>query len=106
MPPQPYRAFLLVDRLEGTADGILADDLAHAEQLRKDSVAAQRGDMGVALVTGEHGEHRRPHNVGLLGCVGTAVAQRQLGDQGVEQSARLEEIDEERSCPSGVNAAS
>src|SRR5271166_5237236 len=43
MPAQPRRAFLLLDRLEGPADRILADDLAHAEQLRKDSVAAQRG---------------------------------------------------------------
>src|SRR5271165_3015835 len=39
MPAQPRRAFLLLDRLEGPADRILADDLAHAEQLRKDSVA-------------------------------------------------------------------
>ena len=99
MPAQPRRAFHLLDRLEGPADRILADDLAHAEQLRKNSVAAQRGDMGVALVTGEHGEHRRPHNVALLGRVGTAVAQRTVGDQGVEQSARLEEMDEERQLP-------
>ena len=99
MPAQPRRAFLLLDRLEGPADRILADDLAHAEQLRKNSVAAQRGDMGVALVTGEHGEHRRPHNVALLRRVGTAVAQRTVGDQGVEQSARLEEINEERQLP-------
>jgi hypothetical protein len=55
--------------------------------------------MGVALVAGQHSEHRRPQNVALLWRVGTAVAQRTVGDQGVEQSARLEEMDEERQLP-------
>ena len=90
---------ILLDRLEGPADRVLADDLAHAERFRKDSVAAQRSDMGVALVAGQHGEHRRPHNVALLWRIGIAVAQRTVGDQGVEQSARLEEINEERQLP-------
>ena len=80
MPAQPRRALIRLDRLEGPADRILADDLAHAEQFRKDSVAAQRSDMGVALLAGEHGEHRRPHNVALLWRVGTAIAQRTVGD--------------------------
>src|SRR5208283_1942521 len=40
---------------------------AHIAALRCDAVLPelQRSDMGVALVTGQHGEHRRPHNVAL-----------------------------------------
>ena len=55
--------------------------------------------MRVALVAGEHGEHRRSQNVALLGRVRTPVAQRTIGDQDVKKSARLEEMDEERQLP-------
>jgi hypothetical protein len=96
---QPGGAFRLVDRLEGAPDRVLADDLLHPQELRRHSVAAQRRDMRVALVAGEHGEHRRSHNVVSVGHVRTAVAQRTVGHQGVKQSARLEEMDEERQLP-------
>ena len=96
MLAQPCRAFLLVDRLESAPYRILADDLFHAEQLGQDGVAAQRRDMGVTLVASEHGEHRRAENVALLRGVGTAVAQRTVDDEGVEQPGRFEEMDEER----------
>ncbi len=56
------------------------------DRARDRMTASQRSDMGVAIVTGQHGEHRHPHNVALLGRVGTAVA-------------RLEEMDEERQLP-------
>src|SRR5271166_5904661 len=56
---QPGGAFRLVDRLEGAPDRVLADDLLHPQELRQHSVTAQRRDMRVALVAGEHGEHRR-----------------------------------------------
>ena len=96
---QPGGAFRLVDRLEGAPDRVLADNLLHPQELRQHSVAAQRRDMRVALVAGEHGEHRRSQNVAPLGRVRTPVAQRTVGDQGVKKSARLEEMDEERQLP-------
>ena len=52
--------------------------------------------MGVALVASEHGEHRRAENVALLRGVGTAVSQRTVDDEGVEQPGCFEEMDEER----------
>ena len=96
---QPGGAFRLVDRFEGAPDRVLADDLLHPQELRQHSVAAQRRDMRVVLVAGEHGEHRRSQNVAPVGRVRTPVAQRTVGDQGVKKSARLEEINEERQLP-------
>ena len=55
--------------------------------------------MRVTPVPGEHGEHRRAQNVALCGRVRTAAAERTVGDQRVEQPARLEEINEERQLP-------
>jgi hypothetical protein len=39
MPAQPHRAFRLVDRLEGPADRVLADNLLHPQELRQRSAA-------------------------------------------------------------------
>src|SRR5271165_6250133 len=96
---QPGGAFRLVDRLEGAPDRVLADNLLHPQELRQHSLAAQRRDMRVAPVAGEHGENRRSQNVASVGRVRTPVAQRTVGDQGVKKSARLEEMDEERQLP-------
>ncbi len=96
---QPGGAFRLIDRLEGAPDRVLADNLLHPQELRQHSLAAQRRDMRVAPVAGEHGEHRPSQNVAPVGRVRTPVAQRTVGDQGVKQSARLEEMDEERQLP-------
>jgi hypothetical protein len=59
-------------------------------------VAAQRRNMRVAPVAGQHREHRRAENVALLRRVRAHIAQRTVGDEGVEQPGRLEEVDEER----------
>ena len=99
MPAQPEGAFRFVDGREGAPHGVLADDLLHAQQLRQHGVAAQRGDVGVARVASQHGEHRRAENVALLGRIGAHVAQRTIGDEGVEQPALLEKVDEERQLP-------
>ena len=96
MTAQPSRAFRLTDRLEGPPDRVLADNLLHPQEFRQHRVAAQRRDMRVALVAGEHGQHRRAENVPLPGRVRAQIAQRTVGDQGVEQPARLEKVDEER----------
>ena len=91
MTPQPNRAFRLADRLEGPPDGVLADDLLHPQKLRQHGVAAQRHDMRVALVAGQHRQHRRSKDVALLWRVRAHIAQRTVGHERVEQPARLEE---------------
>ena len=96
MTPQPNRAFRLANRLEGAPDGVLADDLFHSQKLRQHGVAAQRRDMRVAPVAGEHREHRRAQNVAPLRRVRAHVAQRAIGHERLKQPARLEEVDEER----------
>jgi hypothetical protein len=99
MTTQPSRAFGFVDRLEGAPDRILADDLLHPQKIRQHSVAAQRRNMRIAPVAGEHREHRRADNVALAGRIRAHIAQRTVGHEGVEQPGRLEEIDEERQLP-------
>lgn len=96
---QPDGPSGLVDRLEGATDRVLADDLPHPQKFRQHGVAAQRRDMRVALVAGEHGKHRRAENVPLARRVRAQIAQRTVGYQGVEQSGRFEEVDEERQLP-------
>ena len=63
------------------------------------STAAQRCDVGVALMSGEPAEHHCPQNVAFLRRVGARIAQRTIGNEGVKQTALLEEIDEERQLP-------
>jgi len=96
---QPDGPFRLVDRLEGAPDRVLADDLLHPQELRQHGVAAQRRDMRVAPVAGEHGKHHRAENVPPPRRVRAQIAQRTVGHQGVEQSGRFEEVDEERQLP-------
>ena len=99
MAAQPARAFRLVDRFEGAPDRIFADDPFHAEQLRQHRVAAQRRDMGVALVASQHRQHRRAQNVPLPGRVGALITERAVRHEGIKQPARLEKIYEERQLP-------
>ena len=86
---QPDGPSRLVDRLEGATDRVLADNLLHPKELRQHGVAAQRRDMRVALVAGEHGKHRRAENVPLARRVRAQIAQRTVGHEGVEQSGRF-----------------
>jgi len=74
MTSQPYRAFRLADRLEGPPDGVLADHLLHPQKLGQHGVAAQRRDMRVALVAGQHRQHRRSKDVALLRRVRAHIA--------------------------------
>jgi hypothetical protein len=96
MTAQPSRAFGLVDRLEGAPHRVLADDLLHSQEFRQHGVAAQRRDMRITPVAGEHRQHRRAENVPPPWRVRAHIAQRTVGDEGVEQPGRLEEVDEER----------
>jgi len=99
MTAQPGRAFGLVDRREGASYRVLADNLLHPQKVRQHGVAAQRRNMRVALVAGQHGQHRRAKNVALAGRVRAHIAQRTVGDERVKQPGRLEEVDEERRLP-------
>ena len=55
--------------------------------------------MRVAPVAGEHGKHHRAENVPPPRRVRAQIAQRTVGHEGVEQSGRFEEVDEERQLP-------
>jgi hypothetical protein len=54
MPPQPLPAGRLLDAAEGPPHAVFADHLAHPQKLRVDAVVADRVDVGVALVAGQH----------------------------------------------------
>ena len=99
MTSQPVRARFFLDRRERPPNRVLADDLAHVEKLGQHAVAPQRRDMRVALVPGQHRQHRRPQHVALLGRVRTGVTQRAIRHQRLEQPRGLQKIDEERQLP-------
>jgi len=65
---QPRRAGRLVDAFERPAQRILADDLGHAQRLRRHGVAAQRGDVGVAPVPGQQPQHQRAQHIAFVVC--------------------------------------
>ena len=93
MSPHPRRARLLLDRREGVAHRVLADDLPHAGEARQqDPVAAQRRDMRIALVSSQHRQHRRAQNVAGLGRIRALnVVQRTIGDERIEQTLQSSE---------------
>ena len=65
-PGQPVR---FADLGQATAHQILAANLAHAEQGRIHRITAQRGDVGVAAMAGQHRQQDRAQQVALLRCV-------------------------------------
>ena len=58
------------------AQRTFADDLAHAQNLRTNPVAAQAGNMRVAVVPGENRQKPGAKNVPLVGSDAAAVGQR------------------------------
>ena len=70
--------------------------LLMSSKLGQHAVAAQRRDMRIALVAGQHRQHRRPQHVARLGRVRARVVQRAIRDERLEQTRRLQKIDEER----------
>ena len=74
MTLQPRAAFVFSDGFEAPADGILADDLLHAQQLGQNRVVTQRRDVGITLVPGQNREHRCAKHIALLRRVRARIA--------------------------------
>jgi hypothetical protein len=92
---QPGGAGGLLGLQERAAHRVLAQDPAHAQQLRVDPVGADRGDVRVATLAGQHRQQQRPQQVDVGRGVGRAPRQRALFHPGLEEFGRLEEFDEE-----------
>ena len=89
MALQPFQAFLLIDRFQSAAHRVLADDPLHAEQFGQHAVAAQRGDMRVALMARQHCQHDRAQHVANLRRIRASVEQRAVRDPGLEAARDL-----------------
>jgi hypothetical protein len=74
--PQPVPALVRAHPRQRPAQSVLADDLAHAENLRADPVPAQCGDMSIAMLPRQDRQQPGPQNIPLMGGVATAVKQR------------------------------
>ena len=55
------------------AQRVFADELVHAQGLRCQRVAAQRGDVRVAPVPGQQPQQQRAQHVALVWCIAAAV---------------------------------
>jgi hypothetical protein len=93
---QPRQAGTLLDPVEAAAHRILTHQLVHPQQRRIDRVAAQRRDVGVAPMPGQHREHHGAEDITLVRSVRACVFQRAIRYKVVEHRAQLEKIDEER----------
>ena len=80
MPIPPSAFFHFGDALKVISQGILGDDLAHAQLIRIDSIAAYRSHMRITFVARQYRDHPRPQHFGFTGRVGVR-SQRFLGPQ-------------------------
>jgi hypothetical protein len=64
---QPGQACGCANRRQAAAHRVLADNLAHAEQRRVHRITAQRSDVRVAPMSGQHGQHHSAEQVALGG---------------------------------------
>ena len=92
---QPGQALHFVDLLQVAAYRLLADHLVHAEQRRVYRIAPERGDVGVAPMTGQHRQQHGAEQVTLARCVWAAQPERAVRHPGLEQAGLLEIVDEE-----------
>jgi hypothetical protein len=77
------------------AQAFVADDLGHAENLRRHRIASQSRDMGITSLAIEDREQPRPQNVSNGRCVGTRVSHRAACDPALEQSGNFQKFGEE-----------
>jgi hypothetical protein len=95
----PALAGGLVDTLQRPAQRILADDLVHAQRLRRHRVAAQRGDVRVASVPGQQPQHQRAQHVALVRGIAAAVLQRAARHPALEHAGGGQELGKEHQLP-------
>ena len=99
MAAQPRHRLLTIRALlhqtqHGASNGVLARHLLHAQQLRGDGVATQRGDMRKAIVAADHRQHLRAQDIAYCQCPVAGVAQRRVLDPIREKAADLKELRE------------
>ena len=93
---QPLHARGLVDLRQRPPQRIFADDFAHAEQRRVDRIAAQRRDVGIAPVPGQHRQQQGAEHVAFARRVRAGEQQRAIRHPAVEQAALLQVLNEKR----------
>lgn len=72
---------------------------AHPQHPGIHAIIAQRRDMRVAAVTGQHRQQPRAQNVLLARRVRTRVSQRAVGKPALPQPGRVQKLDEVRQLP-------
>ena len=94
VPLQPGQPLLDRDCRQAPAQRILADDPAHAHEFRQDAVRAQRGDMRIAPVPGQHGKYPGAVYVPDFWRIGARIFERAIRVQSIENTRDLQELDE------------
>ena len=59
---------------ESPTQTIVSDDFAYAQDFGRHTIATQRGDMGVAILSRQYTQQRGAQDVNNFGGVGTGVA--------------------------------
>jgi len=99
MPSQPHRAVIFVDRREGAPNGVLANDLVHAEKLWKNAYrnVTPLCEHNACAQTTSTASPFPTHRV-FSARSGSCNA-RAIRHESVEQASRFQKIDEERQLP-------
>jgi len=93
---QPVQTLRFCDLRQPAADRVLAHHALHAEQFGIHRLAAQRGDVRVAAVPGQHRQHQRAERVALARRVRAGQVQRTVRHPFIKQTGLFQVIDEER----------
>jgi len=104
--PEPIAAHVLTHPAQRPAQRVFADDLAHAKDLRTDSVAAQSGDMRIAMMPGEDQQEPSAKYAALVRGVVAAVGQRATRPPGLVDSGGGKKLGEKSQLSVGVALAS
>lgn len=99
MTIKPGDAIVLINAAERAPRGVFGDELAATQKRPVHGVVAHRCDVRVTIVAREDREHQGGEHFALGGCVVAGKRQRAIANEGVEQPAHLEELDEEGQLP-------
>ena len=84
----------LRDALERIAQRVFGDHFVHAQQAGIDAVTADRRDVRIAPVAGQHRQHPGAQHFGLARGIGAAVGQRAAFQPARPQPGQVEKLDE------------
>jgi hypothetical protein len=94
MPLQPRQTGRFVDLRQTATHCILTHHLLHAQQPRVDRVAAQRRDMGIAMMARQNRQQHGSQQIVLGWRIRAAEGQRAIRHPAGEQSSLLQILDE------------